>query len=67
MKTVRFQSPYQDIGRPKSDEETIEEVNKLLELRCLELHVKEVRKRRNKIKIADIEHILSDFDTQKMS
>ena len=30
--------------RNKSDEKTIDEINKLLELRSLELHVKEVRK-----------------------
>ena len=37
----------------------------MLELESLELHVKEVRKRRNKIKIGDNEYNLSDFDTQK--
>ena len=47
----------------KSAEKTIDELNKLLELRSLELHVKEVRKRGNKIKIIDNEYILSDFDT----
>ena len=50
----------------KSDEKTIDELNKLLELRSLELHVKEVRKRGNKIKIGDNEYKLSEFDTQKM-
>ena len=49
----------------KSDEKTIDELNKLLELRSLELHVDEVRKRGNKIKIGDIEYKLSDFDNQK--
>ena len=49
----------------KSDEKTIDDLNKLLELRSLELHVKEVRKRGSKIKIGDIEYKLSDFDTQK--
>ena len=53
----------------KSDEKTIVELNKLLELMSLELHVKErgeeVRKRGNKIKRADNEYKLSDFDTQK--
>ena len=39
----------------KSDEKTIDELNKLLELRSLELHVKEVRKSGNKIKIGDNE------------
>ena len=40
-------------------------LNKLYELKSLELHVEEVRKRGNKIKIADNEYELSDFDTQK--
>ena len=46
-------------------EETIDELNKLLELKSLELHVKEVRKRGNKTKIGDNEYKLSDFDNQK--
>ena len=46
-------------------EKIIDEVNRLLELRSLELHVNEVRKRGNIIKIGDIEYILSDFDNQK--
>ena len=50
----------------ESDEKTINELNKLLELRSLELHVAEVRKRGNKIKIGDNEHKLSDFDSKKM-
>ena len=49
----------------KSDEKTIDDLNKLLELKSLELHVEEVRKRGNKIKIGDIHYQLSDFDTQK--
>ena len=49
----------------ESAEKTIDELNKLLELRSLELHVVEVRKRGNKIKIGDDEYKLSDFDTQK--
>ena len=48
----------------ESAEKTFE-LNKLLELRSLELHVKEVSKRRNKLKIGDNEYKLSDFDTQK--
>ena len=36
-------------------EKTIDELNKLLEIKSLELHVSEVRKRGNKIKIGDIE------------
>ena len=49
----------------KSDEKTINDLNKLLEPKSLELHVDEVKKRGNKIKIADKEYKLSDFDTQK--
>ena len=49
----------------KSDEKTIDDLNELLELKSLELHVEEVRKRGNKIKIGVIEYKLSDFDTQK--
>ena len=49
----------------KSDEKTIDDLNKLLELKSLELHVDEVKKRGNKIKIGDIEYKLSDFDNQK--
>ena len=46
-------------------EKVINDLNKLEELRSLELHVDEVRKRGNKIKIGDNEYKLSDFDTQK--
>ena len=46
-------------------EKTIDQLNKLLELKSLELHVAEARKRGNKIKIGDNEHKLSDFDSQK--
>ena len=46
-------------------EETIDKLNKLLELKSLELHVAEVRKRGDKIKIGVYEYKLSDFDTQK--
>ena len=49
----------------KSDGKTIDDLNKLSELTSLELHVKEVRKRGNKIKIGDNEYQLSDFDTEK--
>ena len=49
----------------KTDEKTINDLNKLLELKSLELHVAEVRKRGNKIKIGDNEYKLSDFDSQK--
>ena len=49
----------------KSDEKTINDLNKLIELRSLELHVKEVQKRGTKIKIGGSEYKLSDFDSQK--
>ena len=48
----------------KSDENTIDNLNKLLEIRSFELHVEEVRKSGKKIKIEDNEYKLSDFDTQ---
>ena len=50
----------------KSDEKTIDDLNKKLEVKSLELHVEEVRKRGNKIKIGDSEYKLSDVDTQKI-
>ena len=43
----------------------IDEVNRLLELKSLDLHVNEVRKRGNIKKIRDKEYKLSDFDNQK--
>ena len=49
----------------KSDEKTIDDLNKLLELKSLELHVEECKKRGNKMKIGDSEYKLSDFDNQK--
>ena len=49
----------------KSDEKTIDNLNNLLELKSLKLHVEEVKKRGNKIKIGYSEYKLSDFDTQK--
>ena len=49
----------------ESDEKTIDDLNNLLELKSLELHVEEVRKRGNIIKIRDKEYKLSDFDNQK--
>ena len=49
----------------KSDEKTINDLNKLLELKSLELHVDDVKKRGNKTKIGDNEYKLSDFDNQK--
>ena len=49
----------------KFDEKTIDNLNKLLELKSLELHVAEFKKRGNKIIIGDNEYKLSDFDSQK--
>ena len=49
----------------KSDEETIDNLNKFLELKSLELHVEEFKKRGNIIKIGDNDYKLSDFDNQK--
>ena len=49
----------------KTDEKIINDLNTLLELKSLELHVKEVKKRENKIKTEDKEFQLSDFDNQK--
>ena len=46
-------------------EKIIDEVNRLLELKSLDLHVIEVRNRGYKIKIGDKEYKLSDFDNQK--
>ena len=49
----------------KSDEKTIDDPNKLLELKSLESHVEVVRIKGDKIKIGGKECKLSDFDTQK--
>ena len=46
-------------------ENIIIDLNMLLELRSLEIYVKEVRKRGYKILIGDNEYKLPDFDTQK--
>ena len=46
-------------------EKIINELNRLLELKSLDLHVNEVRKRGNIIKIRDKEYELSDFGNQK--
>ena len=46
-------------------EKIIDDLNKLLELKSLELHVEEVRKRGNITKIGGKEYKLSDFDNQK--
>ena len=49
----------------ESAQKSIDELNKLLELTSLELHVKEIRERGIKIKIGDNEYRLSAFDTQR--
>ena len=49
----------------KSDEKTNDNLIKILELASLELHVEEVRKKGNKIKIGDNEYKLSEFHNQK--
>ena len=49
----------------ESEEKTIDNLNKLLELKSLKIHVEEVKKRGKKIKIGDVEYQLSDFDNQK--
>ena len=46
-------------------EKIIDEVNRLLELKSFELHVEEVRRRGNIIKVGDKEYKFSDFDNQK--
>ena len=47
------------------DRKTFAKIGELIDLNSFELHVEEVRKRGNKIKIGDNEYSLSDFDTQK--
>ena len=47
------------------DRKVFAKIEELIELRCLELHVKEVRKRGNKMEIGDKEYKLSDFDNKK--
>ena len=49
----------------KTDEKTIDDLNKLLELKSLELHVEEVRKRGTIIETGYNLYRLSDFDTYK--
>ena len=51
--------------KTESAEKTIDGLYKLLELRSLELHVREVRKMGDKIKIGDNEYKISDFDNPK--
>ena len=47
------------------DRKTFAKIGELIELRSLELHVEEVEKRGQKIKIGDNEYKLSDFDSKK--
>ena len=50
----------------ESAEKTIDKLNKLLEIRSLELYVRRVEKRGNKIKTGDNEHKLSDLILKTM-
>ena len=59
--SIIIQGHYQN----ESDEKTTDELKKLFELRSLELHANEVKKRGTVIKIGDKEYKLTDFDTQK--
>ena len=59
--SIIVQSHYQN----KSDEKTIDELNKFLDLKPLELHVEEVRKKCHTVNIGDNLYILSGFDTHK--
>ena len=43
----------------------IDELNRLIKPKTLDLHINEVRKRGNRVKIGDKEYKLSDFDNQK--
>ena len=54
-------------GHYKTDfaEKMINDLIKLLELKSLEIHLEEVRKRGNKIKPENTDNKLSDFDTKK--
>ena len=65
MRKNRFQSLYQVITKRNLLKKMINDLKKLLELQSLELHVEEVRKRGNIMKIGDHEYQLSDFDTLK--
>ena len=56
---------FQVIGKTNFLKNFNNEVNRLLELRSLESHVDEVRKRGNTIKTGDKEYNLSDFDNHK--
>ena len=56
MKTIVFQLLHRDIRSSRGPVETIEELQKVLQLRSqnyIELHVEKFRKRGNQIKIED--------------
>ena len=59
--SINIPSHYQT----ESAEKMINDLNKKVKLKSLELHGEEVRRRGNKTKIGDNEYKLSDFDTQK--
>ena len=60
-----FSITIPDHWQNESAEKATDEPNKLLELKSLELHVKEVRKIGHQIIIGDKEYTGSDFDTYK--
>ena len=67
-KTIAFSITIPGQWGSKSGEQTIDELNKLLELRSqegIELHVKEVKERENRPKIGDNENELSDLILKK--
>ena len=66
-KNMSFSITIPGHWQTKSDEKTIDDLCKLLELKSqnsIELHVKEVRKRWSQITIGDIVYKLSESDTQ---
>ena len=50
MRTIRFNSIYQVITKPNLLKKIVNDLNKFLELKSLELHVEKTRKRGNKKK-----------------
>ena len=65
MITIRFQFFIPAHWESEFADKIIDELTRLSKLKTLDLHVNEVRKRGNIIKIGDKEYKLSDFDNQK--
>ena len=68
MKIIISQLLHQGTGPFGAVHKTIHNIQKLLELRSQndkEIHVEEVRKRGNQIKMGDKKYYLSDLDTHK--